>query len=665
MSVQDKALLRAISDDRALGSAMLFEHRHEFATPEFHVRMMDLWRCSDEFVLIEAFREGAKTTLAEEFLVMEACYGNFFYTIIFGETYAKACQKIEAIAFEASRNLKLRKLFGSKVLSRKPIENKVWFSSGALIEAAGWEQEITGFKYQANRPDRAYLDDVENLERVRSTEAVDASMRKLYREVLPALDKKRRKVRITETPRAVDCMVTRLRTNPDWICASFPICNGDLDDPKTVSAWPDRYPMQWIRAERDRYERAGMLAQFQQEFLLSVDTREAKPFSEDMLRYIDVAPAAWLPRKAIYDPARTPNIGTSARTGKVVVSRMGSKIIVHESGGYFWKPDEIRSDIFSTFERHHCAEVGVEKDSLDEFLLQPIRYEMLRRAVVLPLRALNAPQDRDKESFIMGLQPFMKAGDILLVGGRGMHTQLVAEMLNFPGGKLDILNALAYALRMFSGEPIYQDFGEANIGPAPALKPGERLTTCWNASANEVVCALLQRAGRHYSVSHDFAAGGPTTDAVRAILAELKGLAPRAPIDAYAPAELHDTYTRIALVPALQAERLRPWRGEHYALARGALAEPIRTTIRERRLLTVSKDAPLTLAALACDYRYPVGGTTMRAHEPEPGLSRLIAEALECAYAILAKSTADAAEGAHFAVNPQGVRYQTALPRPR
>ncbi len=30
----------------------------------FHVAIMDLWRSADEFILIEAFREGAKTTLA-------------------------------------------------------------------------------------------------------------------------------------------------------------------------------------------------------------------------------------------------------------------------------------------------------------------------------------------------------------------------------------------------------------------------------------------------------------------------------------------------------------------------------------------------------------------------------------------------------------------------
>jgi predicted phage terminase large subunit-like protein len=659
-----KPLLRAISEDRALGSAVLFGHRHPYPSPAFHVTVMDAWRSADEFVLIEAFREGAKTTLAEEFLTMEGAFGNFFYTVIFGETYAKACQKIEAIAYEARTNVKLLQLFGKKILARKPIENKIWFASGALIECAGWEQEITGFKYLDRRPDRAYLDDVENLERVRSSDAVDATMRKLYSEVLPALDKTRRKVRVTETPRAADCMVTRLRANPDWICLSFPICDRDVDDPESQSAWPQRYPMSWIRNERDRYERAGMLRQFQQEFLLNVDSAESKPFAEDMLRFVEVAPAAWLARKAIYDPARTPNAATSARTGKVVVSRQGTRLIVHESNGAFWKPDELRTDIFETWERHHCAQIAIEKDSLDEYLMQPLRYEMLRRGVMLPVKELRAPQDRDKETFIMGLQPFFKAGDIVLVGGRGMHTQLVSELLNFPKGRKDIVNALAYALIVFSGDTVYQDFGEQNIGPAPRPGAGETVTTCWNASSAEVVCAVMLRRGQVWHVTHDFAAGGPTSDAVKTVLAGVKAAYPRNRFDAYVPPELHDAWNRVPLVPALKGQGLNAWRGEHLAVARGKLADPIRTVMRGGRLLMVTKDAPLTLAALSCDYKYPIQDAGKPARDPEPGLARLIGEAIESAYAVLARTLdADADWGTHYAVNPQGVRYATALPQ--
>ena len=48
---------------------------------------------------------------------------------------------------------------------------------------------------------------------------------------------------------------------------------------------------------------------------------------------------------------------------------------------------------------HKIAEAGIEKNSLDEYLLQPIRYEMMRRGVLFPLRPLQAPQDRDKDAW--------------------------------------------------------------------------------------------------------------------------------------------------------------------------------------------------------------------------------------------------------------------------
>lgn len=666
MTAHYDAMLSAFSKDRALASSVLFSHRHTHESPPMHVEMMDLWRCADEFVLIEAFREGGKSTLAEEFLLLEGAFGNFYYCLLFGETYDKACQRLEAVAHEAANNTRLHNVFGGRVLAkRKPVENKIWFESGAFLQAVGWEQEVTGFKHLDRRPDRAYFDDIENLERVRSAEAVDATMRKIYREVLPAMDKVRRKIRFTQTPRAADCSVTRLRNNPEWVCRSFPICMGDPLDPRTESNWPDRYPMDWIRKERRVYESAGMLREFEQEYMLSVEGTETKPFTESMIRSVDIAPAAWLPRYAIYDPARTAMVNRSDRTGKVVVSRMGSKIIVHESRGEYWKPDEMRSDVFKTNDDHSPAGIGIEKNALDDYLLQPIRFEMLRRGVSLPIEPLQAPQDRDKAAFIMGLHPFFAGGDIILVGGRGMHPQLVAEMLNFPGGRLDVLNALAYSLRMFAGAPVYEDFGEDNIANAPPLRPQETVYACWNASPAETVCAAVLRDGRHYSVLADWSQQGPILDATRAISTDLHARFAKQALQHWCPAELHDQWQRVSLVPALRELHLSPWRAEHIALARGCLAESIRLTIRQRRCLAVDKTAKGTINALAGAYRYGLqGGRT--AAEPQAGQAKLLAEAIETLTAMLGKGMVAAdPKGAHWGTTPGGQKYMTSMPKGR
>jgi hypothetical protein len=84
--------------------------------------------CADEFVLIEAFRDAAKSTTREE-----ACAGGllreFPLLLLIGETYTKACQRLAAIDYEARTNVKLHHVFGGKVLARKSIENRVFFKS--------------------------------------------------------------------------------------------------------------------------------------------------------------------------------------------------------------------------------------------------------------------------------------------------------------------------------------------------------------------------------------------------------------------------------------------------------------------------------------------------------------------------------------------------------
>jgi hypothetical protein len=663
--VIDHNLLEKISNDRALGSAMLFAHRHPQESAAMHVEMMDLWRSADEFVLIEAFRDAAKSTIAEEAITMEGCFGNFHYMLLIGETYTKACQRLAAIDYECRTNVKLHRVFGGEVLGRKSIENKVFFKSGAMIEAVGWEQELQSFKQHEHRPDFAWLDDIENQERVRDAAAVQANMRKFWLEFVPAMDKSRRRVRFTQTRRAEDCMVTRFAASAEWLYRGWPICSGDLDDPAARSNWPARYPMEWIRDERDRFQADGMLQEFKQAYLLQVTDPGTKPFKEDMLGARDASPWHWMPKYAIYDPARTSDPKKSDRYGKVVVSRMGSQILVHRSEGAFWKPNEFIDELFTTYEQHAPAKIGIEKNSLDDWLLQPIRLEMIRRGVSLPIVPLQAPQDRSKEDFIMGLQPFAQAGDIVLVGGRAGHPQLVAEWANFPQGPRDIMNALAYSLRMFAGQPVYGDFGGANIGEASTPARGETVYVGFNASSSETVCAALVRDGRRLTVAMDGAGVGP--DAVKSLVFELKAAFPLARFSVWVPAEVHDQWQRVALVPQLRAEHVAAARGEHVAPVRGCLADRMRTEWRGKRMLLVDRRARLTLNALSTGYAMAIERGGRIAGEPEQGTSRLVAEAVECVAAILDRelqaSSSGMPQGANIGTTPSGVPYVTAHPK--
>jgi hypothetical protein len=94
---------------------------------------------------------------------------------------------------------------------------------------------------------------------------------------------------------------------------------------------------------------------------------------------------------------------------------------------------------------------------------------------------------------------------------------------------------------------------------------------------------------------------------VKTLVAELRAAFPLAVFSAWAPAEVHDQWQRIPLVPQLRAERVNAYRGEHVAPSRAA-ASPIGCARewRGKRLLMVDRRAKLSLNALSTGYSQAV-----------------------------------------------------------
>lgn len=655
MNSRDELLLREISNDRALGSSILFSRRHPNESPPFHVTVMDLWRSANEFVVIQVFRGGAKTTLSEEFLLMEALFGNFKYCLIFGDTYTKACQRIEAMKHELTQNEVVKRLFGT-MKGTAWSENRIVLANNVCVEAHGWEEESRGYNFLGNRPDRAYLDDIETRERVRDSQAVDTNWRRLYREIIPLMDSRSLKVRMTGTPLADDCMIRRAEQSPMWVCGKFPIL-----DAAGKPLWGDRYSNVWVATKRSMYEEQGFLRDFMQEFMLVPTGAQGKPFEESMLRFADLPPVTYAPRVVIIDPARTIDVKKSDHTGHVTVSRVGTRIYVHQSGGEYWQPDAIVEGAFRMSADHGGAEVAIEKNSLDDWLLQPIRARMLTTGLSIKLRVMNAPQDRDKAAFIMGLRPFFVAGDIILVGGREKHQQLVGQILNFPSGKRDILNALAYALRVFSGIPVYGDFSSANITRGFSAPRGAALLLGANSSSSETTVVLCAFDGSYLTVVADWVSPLMPSDCIGDIVRLIRSAYPGYKLTAWVPADVFDQVGRDPLSQALKGAGLRPNRSEHTLMSRSALSPMIRTEMRGRRLLMVDEEARGTLQGLASGYNWPVRADGTRHGEPENGSARLLIESLECLTKALEGVKNESTPIITNAVNAMGAPYMSAL----
>src|SRR5215831_8588919 len=155
--------LTALGTDMVLAHMSVFEHRHPQKTPPFHKEIISLWHCDHPRVLIQAFRGAGKSSIAEEAITLQACLRRFKNGIILGETYERAVERLRAIKHELENNDFLEHLFG-KLVGPTWAEDKIILSNGVIIQCFGRGQSLRGSKHLAMRPDRAFLDDIENKE---------------------------------------------------------------------------------------------------------------------------------------------------------------------------------------------------------------------------------------------------------------------------------------------------------------------------------------------------------------------------------------------------------------------------------------------------------------------------------------------------------------------
>jgi hypothetical protein len=90
--------------DHRLAHQTLFAHRHPDETPPFHYEIIDDLHGQNKRVLELAFRGAAKSTIAEEYITIDACFRRFRNFIIVGESATRACERLAAIKHELDFN---------------------------------------------------------------------------------------------------------------------------------------------------------------------------------------------------------------------------------------------------------------------------------------------------------------------------------------------------------------------------------------------------------------------------------------------------------------------------------------------------------------------------------------------------------------------------------
>lgn len=629
---------------------VLFAHRHPDATPPFHFEVIGDLHGPAKRVLELAFRGAGKSTRAEEYICIGACFRRFRNFIIVGESATRACERLAAIKHEIDFNEEINYLFGS-LHGDVWNEDKIVLTNGVVIQAFGRGQSLRGTKHDDVRPDACLIDDVEDEESVNTPEGRDKVHRWVMRTLLPALTPGA-SVRMLANLLDPDCLAMRLRRSGMWTVREYP-WEYVTPDGERAATWPSRFPLEHIDRTKAEYEAGGMLNEYMQEFMVQAMDPSTRVFTSNMFKIVPRV-RTWEPTYAVYDPARTVK-ATSSLTGKVVFSWIGQRMVIWEAEGSQWMPDEIIKDIFRVQETYQPIAIGVEKDGLEEFLLQPLRLEMIKRQSIIPVVPLSAPAG--KLGFIRSLQPYFTSG---LVEFAKDLTVLQNQLLSFPTGKIDTANALAYAPRMRPGIPIYEDFGVKNVQTDTPPRSGGYLVI--NATRQYTIGVLVSMRDGVLSIFRDWVREGDPG----ATLADIRTQARLAAGDnvlAYAPRNHWQTYDTVGLQAAARRAHVQLAQGGEIAAGREELRRLCRMESKGLPCLQVATEARWVMNGFLGGYARSVLTGKEVSGEADAGIYKVLMEGLEAFAAVASNTSAGAGEDvANYAMDVQGRRYLSARP---
>lgn len=646
-----EALAVELGLDRILAHQVLFAHRHRNETPAMHMLMILDWHGKSPFKLSMVFRGGAKTTIAEEAIIIMAGFQEYTNALIVSDTAAQAEERLEAIKHEIVSNEFLTEIFGD-LKGPTWAADEIVLSNGIRIKAVGRGASIRGIKFHGDRPDCIFIDDLEDDENVDT--ATKRKKTKLWfsKKLLPACDPIAR-IRMAATPIDPDCLAEDLRRENPRDTRVIPIKYLD-ENGQWKATWESRFPLGWINEKEANFRSKGLLREFNMEYMCQATTESDKVFKEANFR-VEPRVRTFEAVFAMFDPART--VGAqSATTGAAVWSWVGPKMWVWESWGRRLMPDEIIAALFDVDERFNPVWIGVEEDGLNQWLLQPIRAEMLRRGVVLPLLAVKAP--RGKLDFIRGLNPFFSAHEIWFASD---CKDLKRQLLNFPTGEIDAPNALAYAPRMRGGLPVYEDFGRRHVEEGPA-RSGLPMWLCLNAGPALVTGVTAQVADGRLSVFADFVREGDAGSQLRRIVEDAQIESGRAVRLTCAP--LHfDRFNNVGLVQAAKALPAEMRRGVEPARGQAVIRDMLKREVRGGQALTVSPAARWTLNGFSAGYSRDVIKGGALSPSAKEGPYRTLLEGLESFMGLMSVQPAEDEDDntRNVAYTPDGRRYTSAM----
>lgn len=423
------------------------------AVPDFH---RDLWMeaCSSKRLvsLICPRGHGKSTAITEIATLAHIMFKIKDYGIIISDTLDQAVLFLGGIKALIEGSDEMQEFFGFKRwLKDGQTEVIGLFEDGRQfnLTALGRGQRIRGRLWRNKRPNWIVCDDIEDEKSVESDDQREATIRWLYRAVIPAMSDTGC-IRVTGTILHLDAMLYRLHHNPAWKSILYKAHKSFNDFDEIL--WPEKFPEWRLREIQKAYVEEGNPDQYSTEYLNDpIDQSEAY-FSED--DFIPMEPEdSNLPMEyygavdfAISDDDRAAYtaivIGGLAADGLLRIV----KVLRYRSNDALLHVN----NLIALQQAYNVQLWAIEKGQIQGTMEGILYDQMLQTGVTLNMDPDTVPRG-EKRGRARSFQGLMRANKVRWDTRAAWYPDCKIELLQFPKGRYkDQVDALAWLGRLIA-----------------------------------------------------------------------------------------------------------------------------------------------------------------------------------------------------------------------
>lgn len=470
--IQD-LLVECYKSDKVFAKT-LFPESFSGPMTALHNDIFALTESKEKFVAIAAPRGIGKTTIARTKAAKNILYQDSYFIPYVSKSHDSALLQTENLKRDLTSSPDIKKLFGpikTKSLGdgdfSESFSKKSWVAYNSLVIPRGAQQQIRGLVYNNHRPDLFIIDDLEDDDQIENPEYRSRIKLWFHSVLMKAISRYSHDWRLIyiDTVKHEDSLLEELLASDRWASTRLELC-----DDECRSTVPELWSDEEVKEEYEYHEKEGMLDVFYREYRnIPLSTKDAI-FQQQYFKYYEPTEVNLKKMEfvVIVDPAKTVKLhaADSAIVG-IGLDMASNAIYIHDIDAGKFYPDELYEKMFQMCQRLGATVLAIEETSLNEFIKQPVKNEIVKRHInvqLVWLKARGGEKDaRGKDKRISSLAPYYRSGYIL--HNPAVCGILEAQLLPHPRAKRkDVADATAYIVELM-------DMGSMFFEPPEGLYP--------------------------------------------------------------------------------------------------------------------------------------------------------------------------------------------------